>query len=526
MKRKHVKILTMSLAAVMATVLIFSATADMLINDMQISGPNWSPDGKYIAFTSFSYETFKQDIFTYDLESGEITNISGHIPAIITDHMREISDRVDYDQAKYGVKFSADSQEVYYTHDNYYTENDPDWHFSYFRKINLATGEHSTVLDDGWCGSLSYDNKYVLYSRLEKNNAIFDMETGEVRVYDFSDPNVVPNTDLYCIGGNGSIHPDNSNFLTYLHALDHTAQFDELNDQWKIFKVDIETGEAEMLPLPDDFNYKTPRYSPDGTKVLVATTDYYPEPSKIRDMETGALFEEVFNTLDLGYINEDTHRMVRIETYEDYLELRTEFIIWFKPDSFENYLFVEQPDYKPDSATRKSSMGIFDVESGDFTAIDPPEGHGYSGFCWSPDGSQICYALSEEFSGVDALYILDLNTGVHKAVIPAYTVTDPTSVEADTEPTEFALTGNYPNPFNPTTTIEFSLEKAGDVSLDVFNVMGQKVCTLESSVMTPGAHAVVWNGRDDAGNPVSSGVYICRLKVGAAVQSTQMLLAK
>ncbi len=74
-------------------------------------------------------------------------------------------------------------------------------------------------------------------------------------------------------------------------------------------------------------------------------------------------------------------------------------------------------------------------------------------------------------------------------------------------PTVTKLTGNYPNPFNPTTNINFSLKADSRVSLVIYNIRGQRVKTLVNDNMQAGWHSIVWDGRDDNGKSVSSGVY-------------------
>ena len=77
-------------------------------------------------------------------------------------------------------------------------------------------------------------------------------------------------------------------------------------------------------------------------------------------------------------------------------------------------------------------------------------------------------------------------------------------------PTVTELNGNYPNPFNPTTNIKFSLKADSKVSLMIYNIRGQKVKTLVEDDMQAGYHSVVWNGTDESGKNVSSGVYFSR----------------
>jgi hypothetical protein len=86
---------------------------------------------------------------------------------------------------------------------------------------------------------------------------------------------------------------------------------------------------------------------------------------------------------------------------------------------------------------------------------------------------------------------------------------------AKTAPDHFVLKDNYPNPFNPETRIEYSVPKQAMVTLSVYNTLGQKVRTLIHKTVTSGSHAVTWDGRDDNGQLVSSGVYFYKLRSGS-----------
>jgi len=105
---------------------------------------------------------------------------------------------------------------------------------------------------------------------------------------------------------------------------------------------------------------------------------------------------------------------------------------------------------------------------------------------------------------------------------------DVTLSEADEviEPNKTGLLSNYPNPFNPSTTIEFMLEKEGMVGLDIYNVKGQKVRALGGGHYARGQHKMVWDGRDDSGAAVSSGVYLYRLNAGGVVSVKKMVMVK
>ena len=86
---------------------------------------------------------------------------------------------------------------------------------------------------------------------------------------------------------------------------------------------------------------------------------------------------------------------------------------------------------------------------------------------------------------------------------------------------------NFPNPFNPTTTISFSLPEDSDVELSIFNIKGQKIRSLLNNQITAGEHSIVWNGKDASGKKISSGVYLYKLNVnGKSEEVRKCLLLK
>ena len=111
-----------------------------------------------------------------------------------------------------------------------------------------------------------------------------------------------------------------------------------------------------------------------------------------------------------------------------------------------------------------------------------------------------------------------------------FTVSSATAVESD-DP-EFGdlrrhpLHQNHPNPFNPTTLIEFDLAEASAVRLAIFDVNGRTVRTLVADGRAAGHHTVRWDGRDGAGVPVASGVYFYLLETGGYEQTRRMVLLK
>jgi flagellar hook assembly protein FlgD len=97
---------------------------------------------------------------------------------------------------------------------------------------------------------------------------------------------------------------------------------------------------------------------------------------------------------------------------------------------------------------------------------------------------------------------------------------------AEAVPKNFVLEQNFPNPFNPATTIRFHLPRDGDVRLEVFNTLGQKVRVLVNENRVAGTHSLTWDGRNDAGAPVGSGIYFYRFVSSAFSETKRMLLLK
>jgi len=106
----------------------------------------------------------------------------------------------------------------------------------------------------------------------------------------------------------------------------------------------------------------------------------------------------------------------------------------------------------------------------------------------------------------------------------------PTSVEeykiGDYVPIDHRLFQNYPNPFNPVTNITYSISKAENVQIFIFNTLGQKIATLVNKKQTAGKHTLQWNTKDDQGYKMASGVYYYQLRAGNFVATKKMLLLK
>ena len=94
------------------------------------------------------------------------------------------------------------------------------------------------------------------------------------------------------------------------------------------------------------------------------------------------------------------------------------------------------------------------------------------------------------------------------------------------KPQEFVLHQNYPNPFNPRTTIRYELAQPSDVLLTIYNQTGRKVRTLVQTNQGSGTQSISWDGRDDTGGQLPSGIYLYRLQVDDEVQTRKLILMK
>ena len=107
-----------------------------------------------------------------------------------------------------------------------------------------------------------------------------------------------------------------------------------------------------------------------------------------------------------------------------------------------------------------------------------------------------------------------------------YSTTDVDDDNPGLLPDNYLLRQNYPNPFNPSTTIEFSLPARDRVVIAVYDLLGRRVTTVADQVYSAGVHRVEWNGRDDSGNDLPSGMYVYRMQTAEKTYSRKMMMLK
>lgn len=157
--------------------------------------------------------------------------------------------------------------------------------------------------------------------------------------------------------------------------------------------------------------------------------------------------------------------------------------------------------------------------------------------CWivrfqiTPNRPRQLVSLDTTFDNRNGSLIMGLSDGVSEITpkfvrgwirIGAVGVDD----QGQTLPTDFVLGQNYPNPFNPETNIEFSLPRQQDVNLAVYNLLGQQVRTLVNGSMPAGQHTVRWDGRNDSGANVPSGIYFYKIYTNEFSQTNKMVLVR
>ena len=179
--------------------------------------------------------------------------------------------------------------------------------------------------------------------------------------------------------------------------------------------------------------------------------------------------------------------------------------------------FVTKLSSSGNSLIHSTYLGGRDHDEAYGIAIDGGGNAYVTGYTWSSDFPTLNPYQTDQ-GGINAFV-----TKLHNADDGTDVSDEVTPISLPEKPT---LDQNYPNPFNPSTEIGFDLPKPSFVSLDIFDVLGRKVSTLINEHLTAGSKRVQWNGRDNMGAEVASGVYFYRLRIGDHVEVKKMVLLK
>ena len=143
------------------------------------------------------------------------------------------------------------------------------------------------------------------------------------------------------------------------------------------------------------------------------------------------------------------------------------------------------------------------------------------------DGQLTAFATDDDGIWPNSANTVNPSGGTTEIVLTGSDVNQLIDITSDfVLPTQTALLGNFPNPFNPATTIRYYLSRNGKVSLNIYNILGQEVRTLLNRHQTAGEYSIQWDGKNNAGQPVSSGIYIYRIQSGEFIKSHKMMLIK
>ena len=99
-------------------------------------------------------------------------------------------------------------------------------------------------------------------------------------------------------------------------------------------------------------------------------------------------------------------------------------------------------------------------------------------------------------------------------------------IETELIPTVYALKDNYPNPFNPVTTLRYDLPENGLVNITIYDMLGREVKTLINQAQDAGYRSLIWDATNDYGKPVSAGIYLYQIQAGEYMQTKKMVLLK
>ena len=110
---------------------------------------------------------------------------------------------------------------------------------------------------------------------------------------------------------------------------------------------------------------------------------------------------------------------------------------------------------------------------------------------------------------------------------PGFTNTDDLNINHDkTIPDQYILFPNYPNPFNPLTTLRYDLPENAMVNITIYDMLGREIKTLVNTTQDAGFKSVQWDATNDYGKPVSAGIYLYQIQAGEFVQTKKMVLLK
>jgi len=257
------------------------------------------------------------------------------------------------------------------------------------------------------------------------------------------------------------------------------------------YQID-DSGIALLGPDPPDKAYKKPWVDEVPNIITVSAVDFAGQ-----HVEVQTIYSRLSDKIDL----------IEMDDYviDGVLQLRIEWTLEFQADHI-SYMSYDDIGAEPREAVLTSAHS----SDGDVIINLSQTDQDY---CVIGPGKRIDLSFDCQLGIASDNRVLVINmTGWYES--------------AKAQPLIFELHQNYPNPFNPTTQFSFSIPQAGHVTLEIFNVLGQKVATLIDNDLGSGLHEVTWNGKNDNGGNVATGVLFARLKTGDLVATRKMMMLK
>jgi len=181
----------------------------------------------------------------------------------------------------------------------------------------------------------------------------------------------------------------------------------------------------------------------------------------------------------------------------------------------ENYLYIAHYD--------RSFVSIYDLDNDQFLPQVIPLKGFLPTFLFANDDYSKIYCLN---GGSDNVSVIDVNSKAVEKVIDLHEYL-PTNIQDKKKiATEYTLSQNYPNPFNSSTIISYQIPKSINVSIEIYNILGQKVASLVDNKQNAGRYQIQWEGKNQEGEDVTSGLYILRFSTSDFVQSKKLLLLR
>ena len=381
-----------------------------------------------------------------------------------------------------------------------------------------SSGKIWSVPVDGGEETLVYDNPAVVYKD-------YPVNIQQVKLYGFT-----PDCSEILFSRN-AIDEERGSTPELRYAGDRIVGVKWSNGLSYLYAVNVETGAVRTVIVGGEYGV----YSPDGRYLAYTVNEFkgvtgdafldeHRHQIIVRNLETGeetfipiTVYQRFYWTADSSalFMHSSPTEFCRVPidgSEPEVYQAKTGYL--YSLDSARPFLVLHE---------RGVLYGV-NYLTGERTRITPDVDGEFSYPVLSPDGTKLTCVVTYEGASLlnpyqtmsrRQLFVIDIDSA---SLIP-------TEVE-DVAPAPELVIGNYPNPFNPTTAIIFSLPGDGITQLDIYNLSGQKVRELVYGRMNKGVHIVSWDGHTTDGSQAASGIYIARISIGNHIATRRMTLMK